>query len=340
VARLERSGERWWLGLAHWIVGINHVILGAFDAALEAEARALAIGESLGDPRLQSYATWSTGWVHALRGDAEAALEACRAALGRAPDPVNTAVAQGHLGYVHLERGDRAAVPLLEAAVGEMRRFGFRRLEGRVATFLGEAYLLDGRLEKARDLVRHGLEVTAETGYRYGLGWAQHALGRIAHAAGAPAEAAAHLGDALRTFLGAQARFMTGRTHLTLAELSAARGDRAAAATRLREAHAVFRALAVPRYVERAARLAATLGLALAEAPPLSYVAVVRPGEDAVFATLEARRADLKVAEVVWDRRVGEQRRQARPVAVERRRGPRRVPPPGPSGTAAFFLSP
>ncbi|MGH7322768.1 MAG: sigma 54-interacting transcriptional regulator, partial [Candidatus Rokuibacteriota bacterium] len=109
---LERAGERWWLGLAHWIVGINFTILGAFGPALEAEARALAVGESLGDPRIQSYAIWSTGWIHALTGAWEAGIDACKQALGRAPDPVNTAVALGHLGYVYLEKGDApAAIP-------------------------------------------------------------------------------------------------------------------------------------------------------------------------------------------------------------------------------------
>ncbi len=264
VELLERAGERWWLGLAHWIVGINHITTGGFDEALEAEGRARAVGESLGDPRIQSYAAWSTGWIHALTGEWEAAIEACQRGLGSSPDPVNTAVVLGHLGYAYLEKGDPAeAIRLLERSVEETRRFGFLRLEGRFMTFLGEAYLLSGEIGRARELVGRGLEITREVKYWYGVGWARLALGRIARVAGALDEAARHLAEALETFTSVQARFMVARTHLALAELAHAREDRDTAAVRLRDAYRLFEALGVPRYAERARHLAATRGVSL-----------------------------------------------------------------------------
>jgi DNA-binding NtrC family response regulator/tetratricopeptide (TPR) repeat protein len=264
AALLEEAGDRWWLGLAHWVVGINYVIIGDFEQALDAETRALAIGDAIGDPRIQSYATWSTGWIHALTGEWEAGIEACNRGLGRSPDPVSTAVALGHLGYIYLEKGDPAeAIPLLEQAVAEMSRFQFRRLEGRFTTFLGEAYLLNGELAKARELVQRGLEITRQARYWYGLGWAQQVLGRIARAGGQLTEAEAQLTEALQTFATIQARFMTARTHLALAELAHARGNSEAAATYLRGAYSAFRSLRVGRYVDRAAALARELAIAL-----------------------------------------------------------------------------
>jgi tetratricopeptide (TPR) repeat protein len=261
---LERAGERWWLGLAHWVVGINYVIIGDFERALEAEARARAVGEALGDPRLQSYAAWSSGWIHALTGEWEAGIEACRRGLGRSLDPVNTAVVLGHLGYAYVEKGDPAeAVPMLEQAVQEMRRFRFRRLQGRFMTFLGEAYLGNGEFEKARELASQGLEITRGARYRYGVGWAHLALGRIAQACGALSEADRHLAQALELLGSVQAHFMVGRTHLALAELAQAQRNPEAATAHLKEAHRVFMTLRVPKYAERTARLASELGVSL-----------------------------------------------------------------------------
>ncbi len=132
-----------------------------------------------------------------------------------------------------------------------------------LASALSIPELLDLITEKARELVQRGLEITRQARYWYGLGWAQQALGRIARAGGQLPEAEAQLGEALRTFSTIQARFMTARTHLTLAEVAQARGNPEAAATYLQAAHSVFRSLGVGRYVDRAAALARELGIAL-----------------------------------------------------------------------------
>jgi transcriptional regulator with AAA-type ATPase domain/tetratricopeptide (TPR) repeat protein len=266
VECLERAGERWWLGMAHWIIGVHHIVLGRFQAAAAAEARALAVGEAIGDPRLQSYATWTAGWILALTGDAEAGIAACQRGLDGSPDPVNSAVVRGHLGYAYLEHGDvERAIAELEQSVAQLTRFGFRRLEGRFLTFLGEAYLQAGRLDEARELVGRGLHIMREARYWYGLGWAQLALGRVELARGELAEAAASLDEALGSFRMIGAAYMAERTRLALAELAAARGDRAAAGRLLEEASRGFVTLEIDRYAERARTLASRLGVALAK---------------------------------------------------------------------------
>lgn len=193
--------------MAHWVVGMNHSQLGEFEAALEAQARARPIGEAVGDARLQTLATWGVGIVRAAMGDWEAGIEACRRALEGSPDPLNTALASGWLGYAYLEQGDAAqAIPLLEAAVLQFGQYEFRPLEGWFTIFLAEAYLLKGDIAKARDLSLHGLPVARGAKFIYAVGWAQRALGRIARVSGTPSEAEGHFKEALGTFESTQAR--------------------------------------------------------------------------------------------------------------------------------------
>jgi tetratricopeptide (TPR) repeat protein len=128
-------------------------------------------------------------------------------------------------------------------------------------TFLSEAYLLNGQLEKARHLAMQGLEGIRVAQYRLGIGWAQRSLGRIAQAKGALSEAETHLNEALETFASIHARYFVGRTHLDLAALAHAQGKREAAATHLQEAHSLFTDLRVPRYIERTEGLAKEFGV-------------------------------------------------------------------------------
>ena len=74
-------------------------------------------------------------------------------------------------------------------------------------------------------------------------------------------ETSEHFEAARAQFAEIPAPFEIGRTHLDLAELSHARGDRDASARHLAEALRAFTALEVTGYVERVATLAARLGL-------------------------------------------------------------------------------
>ncbi|MBI3326198.1 MAG: hypothetical protein HYZ81_05800 [Nitrospinae bacterium] len=128
VALLEGTGERYWLGLAHWVLGFNYLTVGEFDQALEAATRVQAIGEAIGDPRLPSWAAWLSGVIYATRGDGEAGIAACQRGLERAPIPYDTALAQGYLGYAYIEEGDPGrAIPVLEPADFGPDRQGRRR---------------------------------------------------------------------------------------------------------------------------------------------------------------------------------------------------------------------
>jgi tetratricopeptide (TPR) repeat protein len=247
VRSLSQSAERWWLGQAHWTLGINHAFLGEFTPALTAEKEAQALGDALGDSRLQSYASWGTGWVLALTGQSDDAIEACTRAVAVAPDPAGAALASSHLGFAYLARRDTArAVPLLTEAVAQLERLRLSRSLGRVTGWLGEAHMWAGQPERARRLGTRALELTTAARHSYGIGEAQRLLARVSRASGNLDEAAERLRDAVFTFESIEARFEVARTRLLLGEVLASRGDQDAARTEIRAAHTLFDQLGVP----------------------------------------------------------------------------------------------
>jgi tetratricopeptide (TPR) repeat protein len=257
VSLLERAGESWWIGPAHWAVGLNYALLGEFDAALAAQAQATARGTEVGDPQIASSAAWASGVVHICRGDLDTGIRSCEDALARSPDPLNTALALGWLGFAWLEQGDLAsAVARLEEALRLLGQFRFRQPQAWFSAFLAEAHQRAHRFETALELASQGLEHARATGSTQGIGWAERALGHVAQARGALGDANDHLREALRAFEAAEAAFEIARTHLDLAMLARARGDAGATATHLAEAAGHFRALGVPRWLERVERQA------------------------------------------------------------------------------------
>jgi tetratricopeptide (TPR) repeat protein len=251
--------------MAYFVLGLNTLILGDFAAADVAVARVRQIGDDLGDAHLQTFAAWLSGWLHTTQGNWDAGIQACQQAFTTSSDLLNTAFALGWLGYAYVEKGEpEAAISYLEQAVMRMRQAGYRRLEGAYTTFLADAQLLRGRYDLARDLARQGLDMARSESYLVGVGWAHRTLGHTAQGQGHWAEAESHLYDALITFTDMPARFEVGRTHLSLAKLAEARGDRERVTLHLTEAHHAFTVLRVPGYRARTEALASRLGLSFA----------------------------------------------------------------------------
>ena len=252
VALLERAGEPWWIGPAYWTVGMNYALLGHFDAALAAQAQATARGAEVGDPQIASSAAWASGLVHVCQGNLEAGIRSCEDALARSPDPLNTALALGWLGFALLERGDLASsAARLEEAIRLLEQFRFRQPQAWFSAFLAEGHCRAHRLETALDLASRGLELARATESMLGIGWAARALGHVAQARGALGDAHEHLREALRAFEGVEAEFEIARSRFDLAGLAHARGDASETAAHLAEASRRFHALGIPRWVER-----------------------------------------------------------------------------------------
>jgi tetratricopeptide (TPR) repeat protein len=266
VAILETTPERWWLGLAHWGVAFGLGFLGDFAAAREAVDHTDAIGHAIGDPRLQAYAAWTAGWLHAGLGDHEAAVQACRRSLEHSPDPVNTADAMSFLGYALLERGEVAeAIRLLEHSVGQWAAFQHAPMLAWFTAVLAEAYLAAGDRDRAGTTALRALTVARDAGFPYGAGLAARALARIARAEGRMAEAARLAREALDTFRAIQAGYEEARTSIELAAGAAARGEGNAARQALHDAQRRLEALGVSGAGARVREAAARLGLTAPE---------------------------------------------------------------------------
>jgi transcriptional regulator with AAA-type ATPase domain/tetratricopeptide (TPR) repeat protein len=264
VILLERTGEQYWLGMTHCILGLNYALIGQFAEGLAEESKCGEIGCAMESVRLQSYADWATGAIRAFMGEGSAGIESCRRSLARSPDPFNTATALGFLGYAYLQNGQPVdAIGHLEQAIDLFSRFHYRHAQGLFTAYLGEALLLTGDVPRARRLAAEGLELTAGARFPYGTGLVRRLLGRIAKAEGSLAEASQSLADARGLFGSIHARHEVGGTELALAEVAHALGDRDACRAHSGRAHACFRQLGVPRYVERVQHLAAAWGVSL-----------------------------------------------------------------------------
>ncbi len=265
---LAGANERHWLGIAYWLIGRHHFVMGQFEPALEALARARAVGEAIDDLRLQNHVAWTTGEILVLRGETDPGTRLCERAVELAPDPLNVANALGHLGAAYVEQGDAArAIPLLERCVTQFGEFRGGQAHGWFTTVLGEAYTLDGDLARAGDVTVRGLELLEQTGYRRGVAWARRVLVRIALRRGALAEAESHLTGALDGFVAGHGDFEVARTHLALAKVGHRRGQSQVAAAHLEQAHAIFARLDIAHYLHRTTSLAAAFGVAGVPAP-------------------------------------------------------------------------
>jgi tetratricopeptide (TPR) repeat protein len=249
VSLLEQADDRAWLAQAWWILGCNQLLLGEFDAAIEAEARMDAIAERLGDAGRQATAAWTRALIQATRGDMDEARESAGRALARAPDLPNRATAEAIIATIEAESGDPSrAIPMLEQAVRDLERFRIRQVF--ILLFLAEAQRLAGRTAEAREVATRTREMSGRMSFPWAAATAERTLGRIALAERDAGLARGHLDAALRMFAAIPAPFEVGRTHLDLALVAPDR-----AWQHLRAAQDRFVAAGAPRYAARAAAM-------------------------------------------------------------------------------------
>jgi class 3 adenylate cyclase/tetratricopeptide (TPR) repeat protein len=265
VVLLERAGQRWWLATAHWARALSYLLLGRFDEALDSATWARTIADKLRDPRLASQAAWTSGWIHATRGDWATGIEAGRRALELAPDDMSRAVAEGFLGTCYVEKGDTAAaLPLLEQATETLGRLRFRQLEGFFTILQGLAHALRDDPERAAALAARGLEIVRGMNFGPAIVEARVVESLVARARHDLAAATRALGEALELAERIGARFLAAQMRLGMAEVAWAGGDREAVGRHLAPARADFQTLGAPVWVERAAALAREAGVTLA----------------------------------------------------------------------------
>jgi tetratricopeptide (TPR) repeat protein len=205
--------QRWWLGMAHFYLALNHVLAGGFVAALAAARCADDVGREIGDPRLRSYVAWMTGWIEISQGHSDVAIAACRASLEQAPDRVSRAFASMILALALLEHGDHEeALERLRPTLVEFEEFGFPQWHGLASVLIGEGLRLDGRLEEARRGTQHGIEIATRVRYWYAVALGERIAARIARDAGDADVAVAAFDRARGLFERIGARFEEART--------------------------------------------------------------------------------------------------------------------------------
>ncbi|HEY7498607.1 MAG TPA: AAA family ATPase [Vicinamibacterales bacterium] len=207
------ADQRWWLGMAHFYLAVNHLLIGDFERALADAARAHATGSAIGDPRLQTYAAYTTGWVEASRGNAAAGVLACRESLERAPDRVSRAYAGLFLSFALLEAGEHVeARERLQATLAELEGFGFPQWQSLAAVLLGESERRHGRLDEASSWIARGIEIAAAANYRYAVAVGERIASRVERDRGHDDRAGAALQRAVAVFDSIGAVFEADRT--------------------------------------------------------------------------------------------------------------------------------
>lgn len=250
---LERTEDRFWLSQALFTLSYCCIFAGEFDLALEAAFRLEAFGDATGIRRAQANAAMLAGLSRATRGEGEAGIELCERALDVSPDDFETAFILACLGKACCEAGESGrAVAVLEHAVALADKVRSLQFCAWFRTMLGEAYLLNGDIERAADVVGAALDVSAQSQFMIGVGLSKQIVGRIARARGAHAEAKRHLNKALQVLDSVGARFELARTRLELAALAHAEGNRVDGTAYLEEARALFAASKAPKYCARA----------------------------------------------------------------------------------------
>jgi DNA-binding NtrC family response regulator/tetratricopeptide (TPR) repeat protein len=259
TALLTDTRERWWLGMTHWTLALNLLVVGRLADALAAAERLRSVGQALEDARLLSYAAWTAGWVHVLRGDWARGVDACGQAFELAQDPVSTAYASGHLGFALAQAGDVGrAIPMLEEAINQFGQFrpGSKLTQARFLAWLSEAYLIAGDSGTAESTARRALDYGAAAGHRLAVGIATRALGLAREAGGDFAEAARFLHEAREHFTDMPAPLEVALTDVALAQLGWRRGERSAADGDFEAARRTFRELGAEGQLMRAEKAA------------------------------------------------------------------------------------
>ncbi len=256
VTRPGKRREREWTGQAMWGQGMNCIVTGQLNQAIELEDAALETAREAADTRLECFAAFTKGWAHTLRGDWLKGLAACRRAVELAPDPLATALAQAWLGAVCVEMEDwEQATFALFHAYERFHAWKCRPSRALVCAWLSEAFLGRGQLQRAEELAGEGLALSEEFGFPFTQALARRALGRITRARDAREESEGHFLAAYKGFQSLGAAYEGARTLFDLAALADASGRPEAAAIHLATARKAFSDLGVAFYATRPAVL-------------------------------------------------------------------------------------
>jgi tetratricopeptide (TPR) repeat protein len=258
---LLKPEDRFFLAMAIWGQGWNHLLLGELDLAVGAGQETLSIGKAMEDRRFQALGISTVARVWVRREDPIKAIEACRKATDISPDPLATGVVLGVLGEAYLAASNAShARESLDRALDLVREFRFTFFEAWTLIHLSEVELTSGRALQARDRAHEAFATSETAGSPYLQALAQRALGRVAWTEGSLTEAAEYLRRAQDMLERIEARYDAGLTRLDVAAIEQAIGNSAGAAALLSRVRSDFVGLRLPHLVRRADHLLGEIG--------------------------------------------------------------------------------
>jgi adenylate cyclase len=224
--------------------------MGRYADAVERGARALSVAEEYDDASLVCFASWVLGTAYACRGELAPALELGARAVEVAPTPSDRSWAGATHAWFLARAGELdRAIPSLEEAVVANRAARFIWSEV-MAIHLAEAYLLAGRLDRARTTLDEVSSYCARNGMRFFAAVADRLRGEVERAAdrGPGGDAAARLAfeRAIEALRGVGGEGELASALAGLGGLEADRGDRMRAAGLIGEARALYERLGTP----------------------------------------------------------------------------------------------
>lgn len=156
-----------------------YACLGRWDESVEEGQKALTVAEESSDNSLITFAAWNLSIVYNWKGDSDMAIKYGELAVQKAPTPADKAWAQRSLGWAWCRAGEPNRGIELLTTVLPIFRAGFMASEIPLTCYLGEGHCLAGEDEKARQMLKKGLEMAEQYGMRYYAGFAQRLLGEI-----------------------------------------------------------------------------------------------------------------------------------------------------------------
>ncbi len=250
MAGLPAVFARAWLG---WCLAE----LGDFPEGIARGEEAVAIAEAADHAYSRVLAAWGLGTLHVVRGDPERAIPVLERGLvvtRMADIPLLFPFVAAPLGRAYALDGRVGdALPLLEQGLSQAVSMNLLANHALRLTWLGEALVLAGQIERAAEQAVEALALAERVGERGSQAYAQRLAGEIAARREPPdlpgAAAATH--EALRRATELGMRPLVGRCHLGLAVAHQCGGAVAEAKTELDAAVEILGRLEMTHWLDR-----------------------------------------------------------------------------------------
>jgi len=198
--------------------------IGEFEEGRIIGEQGIGFAKAMDQPFELMYAYLGIGVLHLRRGDLQQAIFVLERALELsefAPVPVGFSYGASYLGYcLALEGRASEALPLLEKTTSPPISTTFVARHSLRMVYLGEAYLLAGRVGDGAEAATQALELARKHRERGHEGYAERLLGEVATKSGQLAQAEAHYRNALCLAHELGMRPLAAHCHWGLARVS------------------------------------------------------------------------------------------------------------------------